>query len=116
MLDFEFQAFTDGCRGAGLYHCDDRLFFHKDNVTARAFCANCRRKGVEKDGYVKNLAMFPGKWIRESNSTVLVKSQPTTVDELRSKLLPFCEKHAVQKLEVFGSVAEGITRAGVTPI
>jgi predicted nucleotidyltransferase len=48
----------------------------------------------------------------ESDSTVLVKSQPPAVDELRSKLLPFCEKHAVQKLEVFGSVAEGTPKPG----
>jgi len=27
-------------------------------------------------------------------------------------LLPFCQKHAVQKLEVFGSVAEGTAKPG----
>jgi predicted nucleotidyltransferase len=48
----------------------------------------------------------------KNNSTALVKSQPPTVDELQSKLLPFCEKHAVQKLEVFGSVAERTARVG----
>jgi uncharacterized protein len=48
----------------------------------------------------------------ESDSTVLVKSQPLTLDELRSKLLSFCQKHTVQKLEVFGSVAEGTAKPG----
>ena len=48
----------------------------------------------------------------DSDGTVLVRSQPPSVDELRSKLLSFCEKHAVQKLEVFGSVAEGTPKPG----
>jgi uncharacterized protein len=48
----------------------------------------------------------------ESDSTVLVKSQPPILDELRSKLLSFCQKHTVQKLEVFGSVAEGTAKPG----
>jgi predicted nucleotidyltransferase len=48
----------------------------------------------------------------ESDSTVLVKSQPPTLDELRSKLLSFCQKHTVQRLEVFGSVAEGTAKPG----
>jgi predicted nucleotidyltransferase len=46
----------------------------------------------------------------ESDGAVLVRSQPPTVDELRVKLLQFCEKHAVRKLEVFGSVAEGTAK------
>ena len=48
----------------------------------------------------------------DSDSIVLVKSQPPTVDDLRSMLLSFCKKHGVQKLEVFGSVAEGTPKPG----
>jgi predicted nucleotidyltransferase len=48
----------------------------------------------------------------DTDSTAVVKSLPPTVDDLRPKLRSFCEKHAVQKLEVFGSVAEGTPKPG----
>jgi predicted nucleotidyltransferase len=47
-----------------------------------------------------------------SDSTVLLKASPPCVEELRSRVLPFCKKHSVQKLEVFGSVAEGTAKPG----
>jgi len=40
------------------------------------------------------------------------KTPPPTVDELRRLLGPFCKKHSVARLEVFGSVAEGTAKAG----
>jgi predicted nucleotidyltransferase len=58
------------------------------------------------------ICQYSRKVDSESASTVLVKSQPPTLDELRSKLLSFCQKHTVQKLEVFGSVAEGTAKPG----
>ena len=33
-------------------------------------------------------------------------------DELRNRLRPFCEKHHIRKLEVFGSAARGQAGAG----
>jgi uncharacterized protein len=48
----------------------------------------------------------------ESDNKVLVRAQPPTVEQLRCKVLPFCEKHAIQKLEVFGSVADGTAKPG----
>jgi predicted nucleotidyltransferase len=35
--------------------------------------------------------------------------QTLSPDELRGQLRPFCEKHHIQRLEVFGSVARGQT-------
>ena len=35
-----------------------------------------------------------------------------SLEEIRSKLAPFCRRHGVARLEVFGSVARGETRAG----
>jgi predicted nucleotidyltransferase len=32
---------------------------------------------------------------------------PPSLDDLRSKLAPFCRRHGVAKLEVFGSLARG---------
>src|SRR6202043_2822056 len=37
---------------------------------------------------------------------------PPTVQELRKKLLSFCQKHPIAKLEVFGSVADGTAKPG----
>lgn len=47
-----------------------------------------------------------------SSSDKTVWPQPPGVDELRSKLSSFCEKHRVEKLEVFGSVAKGTAKPG----
>jgi hypothetical protein len=35
-----------------------------------------------------------------------------TVQELRKRLLSFCQKHPITKLEVFGSVADGTAKRG----
>jgi uncharacterized protein len=40
------------------------------------------------------------------------KTPPATVEELRELLVPFCKKHSIAKLEVFGSIAEGTAKAG----
>jgi predicted nucleotidyltransferase len=48
----------------------------------------------------------------ESDNKVLVSAQPPTAEQLRYMLLPFCQKHAVQTLEVFGSVAQGTEKPG----
>lgn len=32
---------------------------------------------------------------------------PPTLDEIKSRLTPFCERHGVARLEVFGSLARG---------
>jgi predicted nucleotidyltransferase len=37
---------------------------------------------------------------------------PPTVQELRERLLSFCLKHPITKLEVFGSVADGTAKGG----
>ena len=38
---------------------------------------------------------------------MLQRPQLLTPDELRRRLGPFCEKHRIRRLEVFGSVARG---------
>src|SRR6266446_10286735 len=37
---------------------------------------------------------------------------PPTVQELRKRLLSFCQKHPIIKLEVFGSIADGTAKPG----
>ena len=37
---------------------------------------------------------------------------PPTVDDLRLLVVPFCKKHSIAELEVFGSVAEGTAKPG----
>ena len=49
---------------------------------------------------------------RNGVSITLPKVQPPTVDELRSRVSSLCARYSVQKLEVFGSVAEGTAKAG----
>jgi predicted nucleotidyltransferase len=39
-------------------------------------------------------------------------SIPPSLDDLKSKLAPFCRRHGVAKLEVFGSLARGQLRPG----
>jgi predicted nucleotidyltransferase len=39
-------------------------------------------------------------------------SQPLSSDDLRRRLLPFCKKHPIRRLDVFGSVAAGTTTPG----
>lgn len=34
-------------------------------------------------------------------------AEPPSLDQLRRQLLPFCRKHPIARLEVFGSVADG---------
>ena len=40
------------------------------------------------------------------------EQSPLTVQELRKRLLSFCQKHPITKLEVFGSVAQGTAKPG----
>jgi len=40
------------------------------------------------------------------------KAPPPSLDQLQSRLRPFCQSHGVARLEVFGSVATGQARAG----
>jgi uncharacterized protein len=37
---------------------------------------------------------------------------PPTLDELKSRLAPFCQRHGVARLEVFGSLARGEPHPG----
>jgi predicted nucleotidyltransferase len=37
---------------------------------------------------------------------------PPTLDELKSRLAPFCQRHGVARMEVFGSLARGEQRPG----
>jgi hypothetical protein len=37
---------------------------------------------------------------------------PPTLDELKSRLAPFCQLHGVARLEVFGSIARGEPHPG----
>jgi uncharacterized protein len=37
---------------------------------------------------------------------------PPTLDELKSRLVPFCQHHGVARLEVFGSLARGEPHPG----
>ena len=39
---------------------------------------------------------------------MLAESQALSSDELRTRLRPFCEKHRIRRLEVFGSAACGL--------
>lgn len=40
---------------------------------------------------------------------MLQEPQALSSDELRKRLRPFCEKHRIRRLEVFGSAASGLT-------
>src|ERR1700730_16406804 len=40
------------------------------------------------------------------------KANPTTLDEMKSRLAPFCQRHGIARLEAFGSLARGGTRPG----
>jgi predicted nucleotidyltransferase len=37
---------------------------------------------------------------------------PPSLDEIKSRLAPFCRRHSVARLEVFGSLARGEPRRG----
>ena len=37
---------------------------------------------------------------------------PPTLDELKSRLVPFCQRHGVARLEVFGSLSRGEPHPG----
>ena len=37
---------------------------------------------------------------------------PPTLDEIKSQLAPFCQRHGVARLELFGSLARGEPRRG----
>jgi predicted nucleotidyltransferase len=37
---------------------------------------------------------------------------PPSLDEIKSRLAPFCKRHGVARLEVFGSLARGEPRRG----
>jgi len=40
---------------------------------------------------------------------MLEESHALSLDELRKRLRPFCEKHRIRRLEVFGSASGGLT-------
>ncbi len=44
--------------------------------------------------------------------SMLNESPPLSSDELRRRLGPFCEKHPIRRLEVFGSAATGKATPG----
>jgi predicted nucleotidyltransferase len=37
---------------------------------------------------------------------------PPTLDELKSRIAPFCQRHGISRLEVFGSLARGEPHPG----
>jgi predicted nucleotidyltransferase len=37
---------------------------------------------------------------------------PPTLDEIKSRLAPFCRRHGIARLEVFGSLARGEPHSG----
>jgi uncharacterized protein len=41
-----------------------------------------------------------------------MNAPPLTIPEIRAKLVPFCERHGVARLELFGSLATGEARTG----
>lgn len=41
-----------------------------------------------------------------------IESQPLSLAELRTRLRPFCEKHRIRRLEIFGSAARGHATPG----
>ena len=43
----------------------------------------------------------------ETKHRPIPPAEPPTLDRLRRQLLPFCRKHPIARLEVFGSVADG---------
>ena len=43
---------------------------------------------------------------------MLKESKPLSSDELRERLRPFCEKHRLRRLEVFGSAAARLATSG----
>jgi predicted nucleotidyltransferase len=48
----------------------------------------------------------------ESNMIASTKAKPPTLDEIKSRLAPFCQQHGIARLEAFGSLARGETRPG----
>jgi predicted nucleotidyltransferase len=47
----------------------------------------------------------------ESNM-IAPNALPPTLDEIKSRLAPFCQRHGVARLEVFGSLARGEPHPG----
>ncbi len=43
---------------------------------------------------------------------MLRRRNPLSIAELQTVLRPFCEKHHIRRLEVFGSVARGVATPG----
>ena len=37
---------------------------------------------------------------------------PPTLDEVRARIAPLCQRHPIRRLEVFGSVAQGTAQPG----
>jgi uncharacterized protein len=40
-------------------------------------------------------------------SNMVAPTIPPTLDEIKSRLAPFCQRHGITRLEVFGSLARG---------
>jgi predicted nucleotidyltransferase len=49
--------------------------------------------------------------VSETEHHPIASTKPPTLDRLRRQLLPFCRKHPIARLEVFGSVADGTATA-----
>ena len=49
--------------------------------------------------------------VSETKHRPIPPAEPPTLDRLRRQLLPFCRKHPIARLEVFGSVADGTATA-----
>ena len=43
---------------------------------------------------------------------MLRRRNPLSIGELQTVLRPFCQKHRISRLEVFGSVARGVAASG----
>ena len=48
----------------------------------------------------------------QSNLVSVFPEAPPLLGELPALILPFCQKHPISKMEVFGSVAQGRAEAG----
>jgi uncharacterized protein len=59
-----------------------------------------------------NIAVL--RYVRKREMSVLTRKDvlPPTLDELKTRLAPFCRNHSVIRLEVFGALARGERRPG----
>ncbi len=82
--------------------CDERVFcvaVSRDNLLAHISSAGLSATGQP------SLATSQGS---DYSVHMLAESQALSSDELRNRLRPFCEKHGIRRLEIFGSAADGL--------